>query len=824
MDTELDHLADETESAGRHQPARKTSDAERDERIVKEATDFLTHVESVESKQREVEDEDIRFEFGDQWTTDAKTAREGGKDPDGLHAVAPAPALVVNLVEQPIQQIVAEGRRARLSLTVKPKAGRANTKTSDYFKGLIRSIQTDSGATEVRLWALERTAVCGRGNYYIDEDYANDGDFDLDILVKRFLDQGSVYWDPYAQRADKADAEKCLVVEHMSLERREQHPKWKDKPVMPTAGVLDGKSPWFTMGKDGKLKSVLIGKYYRVTTKMRTLIYHPRIGAMMLDTMKATHPEEFAEWTEAKAHQVDWALRDRDVPERVLKLYIIDGTQVLEEVTVSGTYIPVVPTIGKEKFVDGEHRWIGLVYSTKDSCRGFNVSLSSAMERAGSMPMSPYIMAEGQDEDHEDQWEQSAIKRFQYLVYKPTSVDGQLAPPPQRQNLDPQIQSALLLAEAFKNHVGSLTGIVDPAFRAVNPYDRSGKAIEALQRQGSSGTSNYLDNLATISMLQEGRILVDKIPRVYDRPGRVIRVMGEEHDDETAIMLKRPFVRDPDGEPIPVPCELCEGKGAIKRSSGWSLLPISVSAPCPACESTGFATKDNMPETFEVPGFDEPQPVEYVDFGDGQYKVVVSVARSHQSQQEEALSAMMELAGAAPALVPMYADLLVRAMGFSGSSEIADRLRAALPIENDEKLGGAKVPPAMKAKYLQLVQQHQEAMQVLEQAQEALRTDAIKMEGQVQIQQMKAEAQKNVELVKAQREVMALALKGNQSKDLQQMAGALDTLLQQNEHQHDVLIQLLKEKGAKEVERHSVELHDQAADAAARSLETGPKE
>ena len=448
-----------------------------------------------------------------------------------------------------------------------------------------------------------------------------------------------------------------------------------------------------------------------------------------------------------------------------------------------------------------------------DLSRAINVLISSATEIAGTMPRAPYIMFAGQDEGFEEMWDDAPVKNYTRLYINPIDLNGSPAPFPQRQQTEPQIQGLLLLLRMMHEMYHAVTGSVSPQIRAVNPQDRSGKAIEALQRQGAAGTSNYLDNLATISMLYEGMCLIDAIPHYYDTPGRILRVMGEENDDETAIMLKVPFTRDADGAPVPVPCPTCQGSGTqmptgmfdpALRVFGMGGQPTT----CPACQGSTWATKANAPKEWDE------QPVEYVDFAEGQYKVVAAVDRAFATKQEEALAGMMQLAQASPEMVPMYADLWVRAMGFSGANEIADRIKAQNPsLQAPEDM--KNIPPAVQAKFQALAQEHEQAMEALQQAQKMLETDAIKTAGQKEIATIRAAVSEKLERIKADGRMLDKKVSGQMSAELETLRGQIQGMQQEAEHRHEILLTLLKEQGAKEVERHSVELHDAAAAAAA---------
>src|SRR3990167_11170567 len=290
-------------------------------------------------------------------------------------------------------------------------------------------------------------------------------------------------------------------------------------------------------------------------------------------------PPEVAAQVEAEVP----GTRTREVDARSVMIYITDGSQELERHPWHGRYIPVIELIGKEYFVKGKRRWKGIIANAKDLITAINVLISAATELAGQMPRSPYIMIAGQDEGFEDEWDDLFVTNRTRVHVRSMDIDGKPAPHPQRQQQEPQIQGLMLLIRMMHEMYHAVTGSVAPQMRAVNPYDRSGKAIEALQRQGAAGTSNYLDNLATISMLYEGKVMVDAIPKYYDKEGRILNVAGEDSgEDEVAIMIKVPFIRDSDGNPVPVPCPACKGKGTQRPMLGAFGVqnPFGADVPC----------------------------------------------------------------------------------------------------------------------------------------------------------------------------------------------------------------------------------------------------
>jgi len=800
------------ESGGQLKETPKPPEEARAEELLQEIRDNLDFAIAYEDVQRKAEKDELEFE-DDMWGQMARDARGEQADDTTGRTIPAKPTISVNLLDQNIQQVVSEARQARLSLTVKPRNGLATKGTAEYLKGLVRTIQVESGSLEVRLWGLERAAKVGRGGWLIEALYANDGDFDLELRENRILDYSTVYWDPYRQRADNSDADWCLVTDWISEKERKR--RWKTKPLVQPEGGWTPDDNWFAASQEKPdQKRCRIATYYKVMHQTFTLGYSPTFGNGWIGKAPegSLLPVMPAAVAAALAGKAEGALT-REVDHKTVQIYVVDGTQVLEEHPWHGQYIPVIETIGKEYFIRGKRRFKGIIANAVELLRAINVIISSATELAGTMPRTPYVGAEGQFEGHEDEWDLAAVKNYMRLEYKVVDIEGKPAPPPQRQQTELQVNGLLLLLRMMHEMFHAVTGSVAPQMRAVNPYDRSGKAIEALQRQGSAGTSNYLDNMATIAMLYEGKVLLDAIPHYYDKPGRVLRIAGEDHEDETAILLKVPFILDHEGTPIPVACPTCKGAGEVRSG----IMEFYQLQACPACHGNKQATKENMPPEWQG------KPVEFVDFTEGEFKAVSAIDRSFNARQEEALAGMEALAKSAPELVPSYADLWVRSMGFSGANEIADRIKSRMPEGDDDM---QDIPPSLMGRFVRLKHEHQQAMQALQEAQKMLDSDAMKTAGQKDIAMIKAAVQGRLEQIKAQGKMLEVRASNSADQQLEVLRGRIAAMQQESEQQHEVLLQrmkeneaytlqLLKELGAKEQERHSVALHDAAAAKAA---------
>ena len=664
--------------------------------IVETALERFKIVSEAESAQREREVEDLRFDRGlveDQWPEHIRNSRSGTIG-------SPArPCLVINKLSQPIQQIIAEARGSRLAIEIKARGDGANDDDATLRQGMIRAIEVESRAHLARQWALERAVKCGRGYYRILKTWANDDDNDIDLVVKRVKNQGSVYFDPYAEEQDCSDANWCIITSDIPISEFTR--RWPTKDLPPNSTEKIESKTNMPAGWARSDTTVRVAEYFWVETTMRKRIVSVE-GNFWKDDLKKNDPGMLDELIAGGA-------RERNVPIRDVKWCVLNSDEILEEEDWDGRFIPVIPVIGKEYVVDGEETvYKGVVSDAKDSQRSYNYMRSSQVETVGLAPRAPYIMAAGQDEGYKDLWDNANHRNYTRLLYHPVSFEGHLVPPPQRNIQEPAIQAITMAVREADDDIKATTGRHDPSLGR-NPRDQSGKAIERLQEQGSMGTSIYLDNLANISINYEARVILDLLPKVYDRPGRIQRLLGEE-DTETHAMLNAPFIEGPDGKPQAVS------------------------------------------DTDDVEG----KEVKHYDLTKGSFGVVVSVGPSYKTQRDENSAVMKSILEAAPALTPMLADLWVEQMGGPFAEKAAKRLKDAnpnIPKDGEED----DLPPEVQQQIQQAQQQYEELQQAYQELEQKVATDEVKAQAQMAIKQAEIAATAQKVEAEAQGKQIALA-------------------------------------------------------------------
>jgi hypothetical protein len=702
----------------------------------RQAMDRFTVAANAEHDQRERELEDLAFvDAEQQWPEEIKNSRAGKQEGTAL-PVAARPCITVNKLDAPIAQLTNQQRNSRLAIEIHPVSNGANEETADVLQGLIRHIEVESRANLARGWAFDRAVKAGKGAYRILKQYSPervetgpDGTpqgfpMDQELVIKRILNQASVYLDPFATEPDWSDGEWCFITEDLPFERYQRTHPDSDLAKLDPEGLssLGDESPGWVGGSD-EARTVRIAEYWYIETEARTLLLLSDDSLAWQDTWQS----------EARDHQGRFrtpvtVVGQREVQQRHVKWCKINALEILEEQDWDGQYIPIIPVLGKEaQVVDGERRFTGLVRSSRGAQQTYNFMLSAQVEAIALSPKAPFMIDPEQIEGFELYWQALNTRNMPYLPRRSYHASGRPFLPIERNVAEPPIQAISLALNQAGDDIHTTTGIPPAALGDLDPHERSGRAILALQRQGAQGTSVYLDNLSNISMVYEAKVLLDLIPHVYDRPGRVARILGVDDEPQT-VMLNQPFVQTPQG-PQPVP------------------------TPVPGAPVTGPAMAAASPK------------VQQFDLSTGKYAVTVSTGQSYQNRLMEGADKIGQVLQAAPGLLPMVGDIYFKYQDFPGHLEIADRLHADGVkrglIPDKKQQGEPELPPAVQQRMAQMDQFAQMAQQQLEQLTQERNGKVLELQSRERIAAMDNRARIAVAEIAAGTKVQTEAIKAD---------------------------------------------------------------
>lgn len=559
--------------------------------------------------------QDDAFIAGEQWPSEIRQRRER----EGR------PCMVYNLLPAFVRQITNRARQDMPQLRVKPVdsdrnqtpdmenvQGTKRYSLSDVYNGIIRHIEHVSRAEQAYLTALEHAVRHGFGVFKLNTRECPTDPFVQDLVIERVRDPYAVYMDPGASRSDWSDAQDAFQVEHFSHDAfQARFPKARAAQMRSsTAGFAS------TLGltRQHSRPGVIVVTYFWVEHVNDEVVKMTdgRIHFMsdiedVLDDMKASG-------LYVQRDEEDAEMRKK-VRRPVCKWQRFQEQEALTDPTATPfSAIPFFPVTGDEYLLsDGTVSYGSAVRDALDAQRSYNYWRSAATEVIALAPKAPFAVTASQIAGHEGQWEKANSSAMPFLVYN--HVEG--VPPPAR--MSPPNPAAAELSQAAQdaNDMQSIIGLHE-ADLGERSNERSGRAIQARQRQGAIGTFTYPANLGR-AIEAMGRLMVEAIPSLYDTD-RVMRVRLPD-DTEDFVRINE-AVMDQDSGQIRIVHDIAYGK----------------------------------------------------------YDVVIDTGPSYQTMREEGVDAMLEtLQILPPEAQTAVVHLMVREMGFPGAPKVAAILRKLIP-------------------------------------------------------------------------------------------------------------------------------------------------
>ena len=478
---------------------------------IDEAKQFLNLCNDVNSNNRAEALDDVRFAAGDQWPVDVQNSR----------VLESRPCLTINKVDAYIRQICNQQRQQRPRIKVHGMNNQADAKLAEILTGVCRHIEVQSNADAAYDTAFEYAVKMGWGYFRVTTDYQDADSFEQEIYIKPIDNPFTVYFDPNSQMPDGSDAEKCLITTVMTKKNfKILYPDKDDGSGFTSRGTGDVNNDWI-MKED-----IRVAEYFYTVKELARLVQLSDGTTVYKDELPSKEIMEDAGIT---------IIEERESYRKKIKWCKLTSMEVLEEGNWAGKYIPIIPVYGQSVQVDSKNKRFGLVRMAKDPQRMYNYWSTALTESVALAPKAKWILAEGQDEGHENEWAQANIKSLPVLRYKQTDTEGRVAPPPQRMQPEPPPAGVISAMQGMNADLQAVVGIYDPS--QLPQGNQSGKAIQGQQQQVDMVNFHYYDNL-TRSIAFCGRIILDLIPSIYDTE-RVLRIIGADGKPEMVTLNQR---------------------------------------------------------------------------------------------------------------------------------------------------------------------------------------------------------------------------------------------------------------------------------------------
>ena len=472
--------------------------------VIDSAKEFLRFCTDDDSNNRQEALEDLKFAGGDQWPVEIQNSR----------LLEARPFLTINKIDAYCRQIENQQRQQRPRMKAHGMNTESDEKVAEVVTGLLRHIENQSDADSAYDNAFSYAVRMGWGYFRVIHDYPDPKAMYQELYIKRIENPFMVYFDPNSTEPDGSDAEKALITEVISKESfRKMYPGADDGGGFNARGTGDSQSEWITK------EDIRIAEYF-YTVRIRTKL-------LLLSDGTTCYADEKPSESDMLERDI-YVVSERETVKKQIKWAKVTGMQVLEQRDWVGKYIPIIPVYGQQLIVDSKRKKFGLTRMAKDPQRMYNFWSTALTESVALAPKAKFLLAEGQDEGHENEWNMANIKSMPVLRYKQTDSEGRQAPVPVRIQPEPPPMGMVTALEGLNEDLKAVVGIYDPS--QLPNGNQSGKALNGMQMQADMTNFHYYDNL-TRSIRQCGRVCLDLIPYVYSEE-RTLRIIGVDGKGE----------------------------------------------------------------------------------------------------------------------------------------------------------------------------------------------------------------------------------------------------------------------------------------------------
>lgn len=441
-----------------------------------------------------------------------------------VNKLADRPRYTFDKVGPLVDQVAGEIDQADFDIRVRPAGGEATKKDAAVFDGLIRSIESMSGAQGIYATAAREMVEGGISGWMVKQEWADSDSFDQDLFIRPLNNyEDRVFWDPGSEMQDRSDANYVFVLTAMSQERYKE--RWPDASCI-SVSMGNGEAVYYH-----KKAEVTVGQVFYKKLHDRTLL-------QMSDGTIRELNEEFERVRDELAEQ--GIVEERRRTRKAAKVYtrIFDGQDYLtsEQETVFTDILPVVTCYANFKIREGKVLYHGMVEKLMDPQRVYNYTRSREMEEVALAPRRKYWMTKEQAAGHADTLRTLNTNADPVQFY---NFDERAVNPPQ-QNGGIEINSGLANASAgAARDLTEAAGLFGINQGNIGESTLSGVAIQSLQNKGDNSTIKYFSSME-IAIATTARILVKAIPKVYSTK-RQVRILKEDGAEENLTVNEQVF-------------------------------------------------------------------------------------------------------------------------------------------------------------------------------------------------------------------------------------------------------------------------------------------
>ena len=640
-----------------------------------------------------------------QWDADAKRQRD---DDD-------RPSLTMNLLAQPVHQIVNSARQNRIGPRLVPVDGRVDKDMAQVFEDWIRSIDYQSRAHIADEYALEMAGAGSYGFTGLTWEWAKPasrsglGAFEKKLVVYRIPDPARVLADPFSTEPDGSDADWYCIEHYLSEDDYER--TWPGEDPEDSDFEIQSNNDEVRIDA-----SANVLEYWTKHYGARKTVYLIADGREIVGLDLAKH--------EAGKAGVE-ILDERKFQETTIWKHFTNGKKDLQkpERWFDDECIPIIPTWGKELWIRNKRTFRSVIQDSSEPQQFVNYMITKAAEVAGRASLEAAVVDPRGIQGHPE-WDTSNTKNHPYKRYHFWDFEtNQAIPPPSYNQRDIAVQGLSLMVEQGRMLTDATHGVTPSNRGEKEPGINSGRQTLALQRTGDTANFHFPDNMAR-AVEQRYRIMLRVLPRMLAEGAtsveRAIRVIGDDRKEQIVTVFQ-----------------------ATKEHG------LGFEGP-----AMKFKAKTDNGSEGKVAPLDP-----------GMYDVRVHAGKSVSTQKQEKLGGLIEIQKSAnPEMSAVMMPDVVRAIDMPEGDKLAAKLEKTLPEHLREEVEGG--PPPLPPEVQQQIQEMQGTLQAMDKKLQEYEfkdeANVVDNQAKASIEQMKKEYDGKMETLKQQVEMYKAQLADQQ--------------------------------------------------------------
>lgn len=424
-----------------------------------------------------------------------------------IREAAGLPALVENRVPAFLHNLTSEMRQHIPSIQVDAANDTTDAKFAEQTSDLIRTIEQESSAHTAYTRGAWYAIGTGLGYARVLNEYKSQSSFEQRLIIQSVDDPATILLDPNHKAVDGSDSEFAFVVVDMSHnEYLRKYANSKVANIITNAQVHGWSRSVIKSGNQWLTKNtVRVAEYYvkEYFEKTLYLVFDREIGAQKILESKPTGNVEL--------------LDTRKSTYAVIKHYVLNDKEILDENEWPGQTIPIIAFKGVEFWNEGTRYLKGMVQDMRDPQRRIDYFLNWQASMVMLASTGQYIGTAKNFAENQHEWQNINVSNQAYITFVPDPLNG--GTPPQRDLAEPPVQAAQALVNDAVEGLKAVTGMQAPMVGEQGNQPESGRALLSRIEQSHTTNFHYQDNIRR-SIARIGQILVDAIPTFYSQNNR----------------------------------------------------------------------------------------------------------------------------------------------------------------------------------------------------------------------------------------------------------------------------------------------------------------